>query len=271
MRILTNKTKTMTQKTSLLKYVMSLMLVMLGFGLQAQTPTYDMYITNQSQVDSKTYQFDVYLLRTGSNVLNMAGVQFGLGIDTSITNGGTLSISIVSNSSELVSSQVPQTVVIGNAYNTINGVVYRYINQAVQGATGPSNGTSTIISATKTGCTSPGTRVGTYRLVNTRDFRSASSAKHIFNLTAGSQRTATAVTCYVSGVNVTAVGTIYNYNTVGTCDQNLSLNGCAVSAGVSTNAVVCYGQSTGSATVTLSGLGTSSTGTYKLDGGASVS
>jgi hypothetical protein len=48
------------------------------------------------------------------------------------------------------------------------------------------------------------------------------------------------------------------------------LNGCAVSAGVSTSSVVCFGQSTGSATVTLSGVGTSSTGTYKLDGGASV-
>ena len=76
----------MTQKTSLLKYVMSVMLVMLGFTSQAQTPTYDMYITNQSQVDSKTYQFDVYLLRTGTNALEMAGMQFGIGMDTSITN-----------------------------------------------------------------------------------------------------------------------------------------------------------------------------------------
>ena len=101
MRILTNKIKQMTQKTSLLKYVMSLMLVMLGFASQAQTPTYDMYITNQSQVDSKTYQFDVYVLRTGSVALEMAGIQLGIGIDTAITNGGTLTFSFVSGSSDI--------------------------------------------------------------------------------------------------------------------------------------------------------------------------
>ena len=258
----------MTQKTSLLKYVMSLMLIMLGFASQAQTPTYDMYITNQSQVDSKTYQFDVYVLRTGANALEMAGIQLGIGMDTSITNGGTLSFSFVTGSSELVAAQVPQTFIVGSAFYTVNNVVYRCLSQTAR--TGPGAGNGTVISATKTGCTTPGTRIGTYRLSNTRDFKSASSAKHIFNVTAGAQRTVTALTCYVSGVNTTATGTLYNYNTQGSCDQNLSLNGCAVSAGVSTNAVVCYGQSTGSATVTLSGLGSSSTGTYKLDGGASV-
>ena len=259
----------MTQKTSLLKYVMSIMLVMLGFTSQAQNPTYDMYITNQSQVDSKTYQFDVYVLRTGTVALEMAGIQLGIGIDTSITNGGTLTFGFVSGSSELGTALVPQTFIVGGAFYSANGLVYRSLNQTARAAPGAGNGT--IISATKTGCTAPGTRIGTYRLTNTRDFRSASSAKHIFNVTNAAQRTVTAVTCYVNGVNVTAVGTLYNYNTSSTCDQNLSLNGCAVSAGVSTNAVVCYGQSSGSATVTLSGLGSSSTGTYKLDDGASVS
>jgi len=268
MRILTNKINQMTQKTSLLKYVISLMLIMLGFGLQAQNPTYDMYITNQSQVDSKTYQFDVYVLRTGSNALEMSGIQFGIGIDTSITNGGTLSFSFVSGSSELVAAQVPQTFTVGGAFYSVNGVVYRCLNQTARSFPGIGNGT--VISATKTSCSSPGTRIGTYRLVNTRDFKSASSAKHIFNTTGAAQRTGSAVTCYYGGISVTAVGTFYNYNSQGSCDQNLSLNGCAVSAVASTSAVVCYGQSTGSATVTLSGLGSSSTGTYKLDGGSSV-
>ena len=268
MRILTKKIKQMTQKTSLLKYVMSLMLVFLGFASQAQNPTYDMYITNQSQVDSKTYQFDVYVLRTGSVELQMAGIQLGIGIDTSITNGGTLTFGFVAGSSELGSALVPQTFVVGNAFYTANSLVYRCLNQTARSAPGAGNGT--IISATRNGCTAPGTRIGTYRLTNTRDFRSGSSAKHIFNVTTAAQRTNTGVTCYVNGINVNATGTLYNYNTTNTCDQNLSLNGCAVSAGVSTSSVVCFGQSTGSATVTLSGVGTSSTGTYKLDGGASV-
>jgi hypothetical protein len=258
----------MRQQTALSRFVLSTMLVVLSLFAKAQVPTFEMYITNQSQVSSKIYQFDVYLLRTGATELELAAVQFGLGYDTSILNGGTITFSFVSGSSQLVASQVPQSFNVGTTTNTVGGVAYKYLNQAAR--TGPGAGSGTVISATKTSCSSPGTRIGTYRVTNTVDFKQASTAKHIFNVTAASGRSATAVTCYVNGINTTATGNRLSYNSEGTCDQNLSLNGCNVSAGVSTTAVACFGQSTGTATVTLSGVGTQSSGTYSLDGGSSI-
>ncbi len=47
-------------------------------------------------------------------------------------------------------------------------------------------------------------------------------------------------------------------------------NNCAVTATVTTNPVVCFGAATGSATVTLSGVGAAATGKYSKDGGAAV-
>ncbi len=48
-------------------------------------------------------------------------------------------------------------------------------------------------------------------------------------------------------------------------------NSCAVTATVNTNPVVCFGAATGSATVTLSGVGAAATGKYSKDGAAAVS
>ncbi len=252
----------------IINIVLSICFVFIVVSSKAQTPTYEMYITNQLQIDTKTYQFDVFVLSTGTPVLELANIQLGIGIDTSITNGGTLSFNMVSGSSQLLPSQVPQNFVVGGAFYTINGIVYRYLNQTQR--TGPGAGNGTIISKIKTNCSSPGTRIGTYRLTNTKDFKVSSLTKHIFNTTSGTQRVASAVTCYVNGVNTTAIGTYYNYNTLGTCDENLVLNECQVSVSVTTTPVIYYGESTGTATVTLTGAGESSTGTYKLDGGLSI-
>lgn len=48
-------------------------------------------------------------------------------------------------------------------------------------------------------------------------------------------------------------------------------NNCAVNATVTTNPVVCFGAATGSAKVTLSGVGAAATGKYSKDGAAAVS
>jgi hypothetical protein len=187
----------MKQTTPFGKLLLSFVWMLLGFTAWSQTPTYEMYVTNQSQIDSKTYQFDVYLLRTGSTSLELASIQFGLGVDTMIVNGGTLSFSLVSGSSQLVSSQVPVAFSVGavSQVNTVNGVVYRYLNQAAR--SGPGAGSGTVISNVKTGCSSPGTRIGTYRLTNTVDFRQASSCKHIFNTGVAAGRTNTLVNAYI--------------------------------------------------------------------------
>src|SRR5207249_4991611 len=42
----------------------------------AQTPTFSCYITNEVRVSSQVYQFDIYLLRTGTTAFEYAGGQW---------------------------------------------------------------------------------------------------------------------------------------------------------------------------------------------------
>lgn len=253
-------------------FIIIVFLVTISKVCNAQNPTYELYVTNESQIDSKTYQFDVYLLRTGSVPLELSYLQFGLGFDTSIVNGGTVSCTIVPNSSQLNTVQVPNNITIGsNAQtNTVGGVVYRYINQLARSLPGTGNGT--IISYLKTGCSSPGTRIGTYRLTNTVDFKKNSRCKHLFNATAAAGRTNTALSAYVNNVSTTITGTNFSYSSTNTCDQNILLNSCSLLASVSNIlASDCFTSSTGSATVLLSGIfGVSSSGTYRIDNANSL-
>lgn len=190
----------------------------------AQSPSYELYISNQQQISRKIYQFDVYLLRTGNTPLELASMQFGIGFDSSIANGGTLSFSLVSGSSQLVASQVPVAFSVGTATQTeiIGGIVYRYLNQAAR--SGPGSGNGTLISGVKTSCSSPGTKIGTYRLTNTADFKTSSTPKHIFSSAIGNGKTSTLVAAYIGGENTTISGTNMGYASAGTCDQNLSFN-----------------------------------------------
>ncbi len=257
----------MKQSTNLGRLLLVSMWVMLSLIARSQTPTYEMYVTNQTQVSSKVYQFDVYLLRTGAaSQLELASLQFGLGFDTMIVNGGSVSFTLVSGSSQLGANQVPTSLGVGTSSQsyTVNGVTYRFMNQATRSLPGSGNGT--MISGTKTGCTSPGTRVGTYRLTNTVDFRNSSSSKHIFNVSAGSGRTNTAINAYVGGLNTLLTGTPMGYTTSGTCDQNVVFNPCNVSATAGSIVSACPGLFNGSAIITLSGVGSSSTGKYFLNG-----
>jgi len=266
------KLTTMKIATTTGKFLLAGLLALMYLSSQAQAPTYELYVTNQSQVSSKVYKFDVYLRRTGDNALELAAIQFGLGFDTSIANGGTLTFSMDSGSSQLGASQVPISFSVGTTsqIRNVGGVIYRFMNQA--GRTGPGAGSGTVISNSKTSCAAPGTRIGTYRLTNTVDFKAASTAKHVFSTSVGSGITNTVVTGYVSGVNTTLNGTSMNYNVANTCDQNLSLNGCGVVATVSaSSSVSCFGNTDGSATISLSGLGVVSSGTYSIDAGTTQS
>jgi len=222
----------MIKKTAfILSFLMTILSCVL-FQAKAQTPSYELYITNQQQISSKIYQFDVYLLRTSTTTLELASMQFGIGFDSSIANGGTLNFFLVSGSSQLVASQVPVAFSLGTTTQTetIGGVVYRYLNQAAR--SGPGSGNGTVISAVKTNCTSPGTRIGTYRLTNTADFKTASTPKHIFSSAIGNGKTSTLVAAYVGGVNTTISGTNMGYATVGTCDQNISFNPATLNVNV---------------------------------------
>src|SRR6478672_10280016 len=106
------------KRESLLTYcraILTAIVLLAGINVaNAQTPTYELYLANETQVNTTTYQFDIYILRTGATPLEMAAFQFGLGIDvSSIPAGATLTPSIVGGFSDLAASQVPNAVNFG--------------------------------------------------------------------------------------------------------------------------------------------------------------
>src|SRR5690349_24284179 len=71
---------------------------------KAQSPTFGCYITNEVVVSSTVYQFDVYLLNTSTATFEYAIGQWGISVNSAVANGGTLTPSIVSGSSQLSNS-----------------------------------------------------------------------------------------------------------------------------------------------------------------------
>ena len=210
-------------------YLISLSVVvfsLIAINADAQY-SYSLYVANESQPDAKTYQFDIYLLSTGISQMELASIQIGLGFDTSILNGGTPSFVYCSSTSELASSQVLTSFSIGapNQFNSVDNIVYRYINFAPK--IGPGSGYGTLISRKIKNCKAPGTRIGTYQIKNTLPFKPNSTCKHIFNSIAAAGRTNTSVSGYINSMNTTLTSfNRYRFNDVGNCLKNLVLNNC---------------------------------------------
>jgi hypothetical protein len=138
-----------------------LMILLTGLYLPAlysQTPTYEVHMSNDAQVSANEIQFDVYLLRTGTNPIELAGFQMGITYNTAILNNGALTVSYVAGSSspELVSASMVNYSFITSA----TGVIKIPAVGASRGA-----GSGAIISNV-----APGTKIGRLRIVNTATF-----------------------------------------------------------------------------------------------------
>jgi hypothetical protein len=92
--------------------------IMFGNSLSAQTPTYYCDIRNESFVASNIFEFDLYLTRTGSVPLELAGINTGVILNTGFVNVGSITPSLVAGS-ELNNSQVPTNI----AYDAANRCV----------------------------------------------------------------------------------------------------------------------------------------------------
>src|SRR5438445_4227803 len=75
--------------------------VLLSLSGRAQVPTFDCYLANDAFISPTIYQFDLYLLRTGTNVFEYAAGQFGILINSAAANGGTLTPAFVAGSCQL--------------------------------------------------------------------------------------------------------------------------------------------------------------------------
>ena len=85
------------------KVLIFLAITFFSITIYAQTPTYECRVTNDLQVSPTVYQFDIYIYRTGSTVLNYNTSQLSLQYNNSVNlaNGGTITHSLVTGSSEL--------------------------------------------------------------------------------------------------------------------------------------------------------------------------
>jgi hypothetical protein len=127
------------------------LLIVLSVTAFSQTPTYQLILKNDSLVSNTIYEFDIYLQRTFLAPLELASISPIFRFNTGISTGG-LSFTINSGSSELNSSQQPTSLsIVGDELQIFP-------------RTPPGAGNGTIIP------TSPGLRVGRFRITSTLPF-----------------------------------------------------------------------------------------------------
>jgi hypothetical protein len=193
------------------------LLSVLCFELVAkgQTPSFSCYITNEVQISPTVYQFDLFLLNSGTATLKYATGQWGISVNSNVANGGILTASIVAGSTTLSNpAQMNSTVQLSAGL----------FNIPPAGA--PGAGNASLISNHNFGPSSPGTRIATFRITNTVPFTVNSTMNHTFNFVLGPGKTATKIFAYVNGVNtnITAHGKFYDYTSPGTYLNNIPLN-----------------------------------------------
>ena len=71
---------------------------------------FSIFIDNILLTSDRTLEFDVRIIRTGSQPFELAAVQCGINIDPALYAGGTLTAGIVAGSSDLVAAQVPTSI-----------------------------------------------------------------------------------------------------------------------------------------------------------------
>ncbi|MEI7503183.1 MAG: hypothetical protein WCJ61_07855, partial [Paludibacter sp.] len=125
----------------------------------AQNPTYKCELRNDVQLDDKTFEFDIYLLQTGTIPFQLASAQLGIILNPSIINGGSITPTIVSGSSELNSAQAPTNSYL--SFNTAGSRTCFTLNPKPY----PGTGNGSIISSVGNGI-----RVGRFRIVKTKAF-----------------------------------------------------------------------------------------------------
>ena len=156
-------------------FLFATVLVLMMVGLfnsssVAQNPTYTCTFANDSIVAADAYEFDIYLLRTGSIPFELAQWQGGILYNNAIKNGGTLIASWVPGS---VDSQIVLKGQQNTAFNTATAGVIKIAAKL------PSTSTDGAIISN----VAPGSRVGRLRLVNSLPFATL-SANIAWNFTA---------------------------------------------------------------------------------------
>ena len=124
-------------------------------SLNGQAPTYTLELRNDVQTSPTEFEFDIFLLRTGSVPFEYAIGQYGILLNPNIKNGGSLIATIVSGSVDPVlaaTNQDPASVNFFDAGNVIR----------ISPPAPPGSGNGALISNIP-----PGTRICRVRVSNT--------------------------------------------------------------------------------------------------------
>jgi len=158
-----------------------LMFVLTAMNSIVSAQSFECRVENESYPSATTYEFDVKLYATGATTTwEYATGTFYLNVNTAFRNAGTITASIVSGTSDLLTSQVPTSV----SYQATNNYV------AIAAKTPPGAGLGTIIDQA-------GKRVVRLRLTNTVNYSTTAAP----NLTWRWASPNSLVSSYVSGVN----------------------------------------------------------------------
>jgi hypothetical protein len=145
------------------KIPVTVLMIMIVIGFYApvsftQIPTYTCTLANDSSVGANVYEFDIYLLRTGTTPIQLAGVQLGFIYNNAVKNGGTITVSWVPGSVDPAMAASGQTDLNFNTAST--GLIKIAARLSTNGP-----GTGATISNVP-----PGTKVGRMRFTNSVPF-----------------------------------------------------------------------------------------------------
>jgi hypothetical protein len=180
------------------KFLFCVVFLMVGLSAAFAQQKFTMTIVNDAQISATEYQADVYLLNTGTDAIELSGIQMGFLFNASIKNAGTITCSWVpgSNDAALVTAGMVNTSFNATATYLTYGVI-KIAGKLPAGGAGSGAIMQTV---------APGTRVGRLKMVNTLTFGADSAAlKYSFSTTPY----ATKVSSYIAGINtdITANGT----------------------------------------------------------------
>jgi len=225
-------------------------------------------LANQTST-STTFEVDV-MLTVPTNGRRIFAVSAGINFNTAIMNSGTPCTTINCGSWELVANTIAPELLANGGLNPIN-LTYR------------NPGHLRIVQATKASSTvdlAAGTyRIGRFKFTNTVAWSTNSNANLWLSQTGGATTNTLVSQAPVGNTTVTTLSTattpaiILGYISTSTYSVPLNVpSETCFTSGEASNILgtTCFGQTTGSATITMSPAASSTAITYTVDGGAST-
>jgi len=241
-----------------------LVLVILQFKVLGQTAgtSVTFRLKNPVNVSANTFEYEVYMINTGTTSLLLRGYSFGVNHATTIVNAGTLTHTFLSRGASLVNIPAPTS-------TWTNQQLRLTTNNATAGNEAPvAVGDSVLLAK--------------MRVVNTVSFPADSKPDLALQTVTAAGKTQCVATCIVGGTSYAINGTA-NAAATGTLQALtgfvytpcffLNPSGTLTASTSTVNNVACFGGSNGSANIALSSTGstgTGTTGTYKVNGGANI-